>query len=297
MSTDVVRFGIVGLDGHGPAFADKVNGPDSQIEGARVTAAMSVPSVMISQEALQRNVESTRALGVRIVEEPEELASEADGILILHDDGSKHLELARRCASLGKPIFVDKPFETSARKAREIVELSRSGNCPVFTASSLTFSHEIRRTIDNEAGGRILSAMTYSPYSEKPTMPGWIYYGVHAVEPLYALMGPGCAEVRCVSGNAGPVATGAWKDGRLGIAKAISEGARGYGFVAWRENATELATVDSGKIYAQLLERIKTFVETGIAPTDPDESVEVIAFMEAANESMARGGEAVPIQG
>jgi predicted dehydrogenase len=291
----IIRLGIVGLDGHGPAFAREVNGPVGKLDGARVVVAMPISSVMVSKEVLEDNVEKTRALGIKIVHKSEELASNADGILILHDDGSQHLALAKRFVSLGKPIFVDKPLEVSTGKARALVELCRENRCAVFTASSLRFSLELRKTLENEEGGRILSAMTYAPYTQKPTMPGWIYYGIHAVEPLYALMGSGCREVHCVSSDSGPVAIGTWEDSRLGIARAISAGEHGYGFTVWKEHTTEVAKVDSSCIYEQLLKKIKAFVETGIPPVDVEESVEVVAFMEAANESMARGGNPVSV--
>jgi len=177
-----------------------VNGPDSKLEGARVTVATPAPSVMISEEALAERVETVRSLGVEIVEDPEELASKCDAIQILHDDGSKHLELAERFAGFGKPMFVDKPFEVTVEKARRLAEVCRANGCAMFSASSLRFSPEITKVIDDEGGGAIVSAMTYSPYNEKPTMPGWIYYGVHAVEPLYALMGPGCLPGAARSG-------------------------------------------------------------------------------------------------
>lgn len=295
MSEKEVSFGIVGLDGHGLSFTEAVNGPGSALAGARVAAATPVASVMISEEALAERVERTRALGVEIVDDPAELASKADAVLILHDDGSKHLELAQRFARFGKPMFVDKPFEVTAEKARELVALCRSSRCAMFSASSLRFSAEITRVVEDEEGGAIVSAMTYSPFNEKPTMPGWIYYGVHAVEPLYTLLGPGCREVRCVKSASCAVAVGVWEDGRLGVARASSAGQHGYGFTVWRENVTENAAVDSAGLYPALLERIRTFALTGESPVDPDESVEVIAFMEAANTSMAKGGQAVRI--
>lgn len=293
MSAEAIKLGVVGLDGHGPVFATAVNA-DGKMEGARVTHAMCVPSVMIPEEKLAENVEKTRALGIEIVDDADQLADSVDGILINHDDGSMHLKLAERFANKGKPLFVDKPFEATAEKAAKIVELCRAGGTPVMTASALRFTPQIRRVIENPEAGKMMSAMAYSPHSPKPTMPGWIYYAIHAVEPLYALMGPGCREVRAVDGECGPVAVGVWEDGRLGIAKAIANSARGYGFTAWQENAVEAVAVDVAGIYDGLLSNIKSFMQTGVAPVDPDESVEVIAFLEAANESTARGGRAVP---
>ena len=198
MNGAILKLGVVGLDGHGPVFTNVVNGSDPMLPGARVVAAMPVPTVMISEDALAQNVEKTRALGVEIVEDPAQLADRVDGILILHDDGSQHLELTARFAGMGKPIFVDKPFEASVEAARQLVAVCRKAGCPLFSASSLRFSVEMQACLADAGAGAVRSAMTYSPFNPKPTMPGWIYYGVHAVEPLFTLMGTGCKVVRCI---------------------------------------------------------------------------------------------------
>jgi len=295
MNTLEVKLGIVGLDGHGPVFSREINGPEPKVEGARVVKAMPVPSTMVTEEKLAEKVAKTKALGIEIVSSPDTFANNVDGILILHDDGAKHLELAEMVIHLGKPIFVDKPLEANTSSAKKLVELCTSQGCPLFTASSLRFSIEMQSVLADLAGGRIFSAMTYSPYSPKPTMPGWIYYGIHMVEPLYALMGPGCQEVCCTANDFGPVAIGKWKDGRIGIAKGICKGEHGYGFTVWREKSTESKAVNAGLIYPELLKNIIKFIKTGSAPVDVRESLEVIAFMEAANESMDRGGAPVEL--
>lgn len=288
MKTNVLKVGIVGLDGHAPAFTRLVNGTAQVIKGLKVEAAMSYPSVMIPKKQLAENTETVRKLGVAIVTDPKELAARVDGILILHDDGSKHLELVRIFADKGKPL------EANTAKAHVILNLCRKHKAKVFSASSLRFSSEIQKILANKTGGFINSALTYSPYKTKTaTMPGWIYYAIHAVEPLYALMGQGCREVRVVNCHDGPMAVGTWKDGRTGMARGIKRGYHGYGFTVWKEQTVETATVDSGRLYPELLKKIRTFFETGKSPVLPEESAEVIAFMEAANKSMANNGRPV----
>ncbi|MFH0963133.1 MAG: Gfo/Idh/MocA family oxidoreductase [Planctomycetota bacterium] len=295
MSKEVVRLGIVGLDGHGSAFAEKVNGRRPALKGARVVAAISFPSVMVSRAVLRDKVEKTRSLGIEIVKSPDALAQRVDGILILHDDGAQHLALAKLFARFRKPLFVDKPFEASARKAAALVALCRSHRTPLFSASSLRFSREIEMVLSDNAAGPILSAMTYAPYVVRPTMPGWIYYACHAVEPLYTLMGPRCREVRCLMSPSGPVAVGTWADGRVGIARAVAKGEHSYGFTVWRKKRTLSASVRTEFIYAELLKRILTFVKTRLSPVPPSESAETVAFMEAANKSMANKGRSTPV--
>jgi len=47
--------------------------------------------------------------------------------------------------------------------------------------------------------------------------------------------------------------------------------------------------------YGPLLVEIAKFFKTDVPPVDPNESLEIIAFMEAADLSVARGGVAVPL--
>ena len=296
MKNKVIRLGVVGLDGHGPVFAKEVNSPGKDL-GARVVAAMPVPSIMVTEEVLAKNVAETRNLDVEIVDEPEQLASRVDGVLILHDDGSKHLDLFRRFVDFGKPIFVDKPLEVTAAKARELADLCRVNQCPVFTASALRFCPEVQEVLGHCEDGSIISAMTYSPYLLHPAMPGWIYYAIHAIEQLYTLMGATCKEVRCFPSGSGAVAIGTWRDGRTGIAKAMSQGPHTYGFTVWSEKKVYTKMVNVDTIYSGLLSSIIDFVKTRSSPISMDESVEVIGFLEAANASMVQCGKAVKVKG
>lgn len=295
MSLKQIRFGIVGLDGHGPVFAEQVNGRSATVEHTRVSAAMPVSSVMVSRAVLADNVSRTKELGVAIVHEPQELVRQVDGVLILHDDGSIHLDLVRLFAPFGKPLFVDKPLESSVDRAKELARVCRSHNCSVFSASSLRFSIEMQRILNTAGDDDVCSALTYAPFKHTATMPGWIYYAIHAVEPLFELMGGGCREVRSVESEFGPLAIGRWADGRLGFAKANREGPHDYGMTVWRQADTETTIVEAGRLYPELLARIRSFVATGSPPVAIEQSIEVIAFLSAANESMAADGRPVAL--
>ena len=295
MKAKVIQLGVVGLDGHGPVFAKEVNSSGSDY-GARVIAAMPVRSVMVTEEVLDGNIETTRELGIEIVDEPKKLASKVDGVLILHDDGSQHLEILKRFVNCGKPIFIDKPLEVTAAKARELAELCRAAHCPVFTASALRFCPETLEILKRCEAESAISAMTYSPYLLSATMPGWIYYAIHAVEHLYALMGPGCTEVRCLPSKSGRVAIGTWQDGRTGIARAMSQGPHAYGFTLWGNEEVHTVSNNIDTIYSGLLKSIIDFVKTQSSPVLIDESVEVIGFLQAANKSMSQDGKAMTVQ-
>ena len=146
--------------------------------------------------------------------------------------------------------------------------------------------------INGKDSGRIYSAMTYSPFVERlPGVPGWFYYGVHAVEPLLARMGGDYVDVRCtVSEEYGPVAIGTWSDGRNGIAKATCKSTNDYGFVVWTEKGVHYATLDKSKVYHGLYRELISFFRTGVSPLAINETLKVMSFMEAANTSMYNGG-------
>ena len=55
-------------------------------------------------------------------------------------------------------------------------------------------------------------------------------------------------------------------------------------------------TINIDTIYSGLLKSVVDFVKTQSSPVSMDESVEVIGFLQAANESMAQGGKTVTIK-
>jgi hypothetical protein len=148
----------------------------------------------------------------------------------------------------------------------------------------------------DEKLGALLGAFTYGPAPTEPHHPDLFWYGIHAVEMLYTLMGPGCESVTRVHADGADVVTGKWKDGRVGTMRGIRDGKQDYGAVAFGTKAN-LATPASMKSdYRNLLVEIVKFFQTGAPPVPPEETLEIMAFMEAADLSKARGGATVMLK-
>jgi len=113
---------------------------------------------------------------------------------------------------------------------------------------------------------------------------------------LYALMGPGCKRVTNVSEKGVEVVTGHWKDGRVATLRGIREGASGYGFTAFSEKGVKAVTVGTSLIYRELLKKIVEFFKTGKPPVEPAATVEIMAFIGAANKSGANHGAGESVQ-
>jgi hypothetical protein len=74
----------------------------------------------------------------------------------------------------------------------------------------------------------------------------------------------------------------------------MRSGKSGYGGIVFGEK--EIAQAGPFAGYQPLVEQIAKFFVTGVPPIEPQETLEMFAFMTAADESKKRGGAAVSLQ-
>ena len=194
-----------------------------------------------------------------------------------------------------KRLYIDKPFAGSFRDAREIVRLARETGTPFFSSSSLRFVAEIQALSKDEKLGGIAGAVAWSPSPTEPHHPDLFWYGIHGVEALYTLMGQGCESVTRTYTDGADVVTGRWRDGRIGTFRGLRDSHRTYGAVAFGRKAV-ISTSPNMKVdYRGLLVEIVNFFRTGAPPVAPEETLEITAFMEAADLSRKRNGAPVAL--
>lgn len=294
-----LRLGIVDCDtSHVVAFTQRVNhtgiAEDQWVVGAQIVAAVPLPSE-VSPERVGPFTDQLRGYGIEILDKPEQLVGKIDGVLIEAVDGSVHLERALPFIEAGVPTWIDKPFTCSAADARELVAAAQRKNVPLLSASSLRYDPPVQDVLARrEEVGRVLGVDAFTPASTHPRNPGLFHYAVHGVEMVYALMGTGCRTVRCVHQEGVDLAVGEWSDGRVATVRGTRQGSYGLGFTAFCEKKVVAAT-SSRYFYREMLKQIIRMVETKQSPVGGDELIEVVAFQEAANASMDRGGEAVAL--
>lgn len=297
-SDDDVKIGIIGLDtSHSTAFTKVINNDDDDdMKGFRVVAAYPYGSRTI-EESFSRipgYIEDIKKMGVEIVDSIEVLLKMVDVVLLETNDGNLHLEQALEVFRAGKPVFIDKPVAGSLKDAIAIYKAADEYNIPVFSASSLRWAKNARAISEGELVGKVFGAFTYSPAYLEPSHPDLYWYGVHGVEMLYTVMGTGCSEVVRVHQPDSDVVVGTWDDGRTGTFYGARKGSTGYGGTAFGESKShEIGPYDG---YRPLVVEIIKFFKTGNSPVKPEETIEIFAFMEAADESKRRGGGAVRLE-
>jgi len=294
----VIRLGLVGLDtSHVIAFTSILNDPQNPeyVPGAKVVAGFKggSPDLPDSADRVEEyTAQLQRDWGVEIVDSIPELCAKVDGVLITSVDGRPHLEQARQVIAAGKPMFIDKPVAGSFADGLEIARLAKRAGVPWFGGSSLRWYDGVRQAISPQTVGEIIGCDAYSPCSLEPHHPDLFWYGVHGVEILYAAMGRGCRTVSRTSTPDTDYVVGVWGDGRVGTFRGSRTGAHDYGATVFGTNGIATAR---GHSYRGLLVEIVKFMQTKQSPMSPEEIVEVLAFMEAADASKRQGGAPVPL--
>jgi hypothetical protein len=295
-----LKVGIIGLDtSHVVAFTRLLNDPQASgpLAGVRVVAAFPAgsPDIPSSKDRLAGFTSEVQKLGVEIVDSIDTLLTKVDAVLLESVDGRPHLSQVTPMLKAGKPVFIDKPVAGSLADAVEIFRLAEHFGVPCFSSSSLRFYPGVQAMRDNPQVGRVMGCDAYGPCSLEPHHPDLFWYGVHGVETLFTIMGPGCVSVSRVQTEGTEVVTGVWKDGRVGTYRGIRQGRSSAGALVFGEKRVEPADMAGGS-YKPLVEEICKFFRTGKPPVSAAETIEIFAFMEAADESKRQGGRPVTLE-
>jgi hypothetical protein len=289
------RVGIIGLDtSHSTAFTKLLNAADAgpELLGYRVVAAYPQGSLDIesSVKRVPGYTEEVQKLGVEIVGSIRELLGKVDVVLLETNDGRRHLEQALPVLQAGKRMFIDKPVAASLTDAVAIYEAAKKYKVPVFSASSLRYIKGLENVVKSE----VVGADTFSPAVLEKTHPDLFWYGVHGVETLFTVMGTGCKQVSRVHTPDTDIVIGTWHDGRVGTFRGTRTGKHDYGGTVFTQKGNLVLGPYNG--YQPLLLDIVKYFETGAVPVTPEETLEIFAFMEAADESKRRNGAVVTLE-
>lgn len=292
-----LRVGMIGLDtSHSLAFTRVMNEeqPDRP-HPCRVIAAFPHGSADIesSVSRIPKYTAEMQEMGIRIVDTIPALLEISDAILLETNDGRPHLEQVAPVLKAGKPCFIDKPIAGSLADCLAIFLLARHYGTPVFSSSSLRYG-TTTQAARGGALGDVTGCSTWSPCSLEPTHPDLFWYGIHGVESLFTVMGPGVKQVTRTQTEDFEFVTGVWDDGRIGSFRGIRSGKAGYGGTAF--GTKSVGAVGNYDGYAPLVVEIMQFFHTREVPIDPRETIDIYAFMAAADISKERGFVPVDIE-
>src|SRR5579862_1115455 len=209
----MIRIGLVDFDtSHVEAFTQRFNHLDvaetEWVNGARVVAGCPGDS-RVMPERIPGYTEKLRAYGIELVERPEDLIGKIDAVMIESQQGARHLERVTPFLEADIPAFVDKPFAETVADADAMIALAQRLGVPLTSCSALRYDPQITNALELRSQfGALLTAEVWGITPLHPGNPGLLNYGIHSVEMLYALMGPGCRQVQAARAEPGDSVVG-----------------------------------------------------------------------------------------
>jgi predicted dehydrogenase len=298
-TADDLRIGMIGLDtSHVVEFTRRLNDPKNKnhVEGGKIVAAFKGGSEDMPTESMRRIPAYARELetkwGVKMYDSIDALVKDVDVVMVEGVDGRKHLEQALPAIKVGKRVFIDKPVSGSLHDAIKIYELAKQYNVPIYSGSSLRFYPNLQQMKHTDVG-ELKGAYSTGPAHMEKHHPDLYWYGIHPTEALYTIMGPGCETVVCTFTPDTHVVTGVWKDGKVATLRGMRTGAEPYRVSVY--GTKKVLDEQLAGDYTPFLREVIKFFQTGVAPVPPEETIEIYAFMEAADESKREGGKPVRI--
>jgi predicted dehydrogenase len=219
------------------------------------------------------------------------LLKEVDVVMIESLDGRPHLAEAAPVIKAGKILFVDKPVAAPFADVLALYDFARARNVPIFSGSSLRYYPNLQ-AMKTAAYGELKGVASCGPAELEPHHPVLFWYGIHPAEALYTIMGPGCETVACLATPDTHLVTGLWHGGKIGTLRGIRNAAAPYRVTVYGTKKVLDEQLAGG--YTPFLREVVKFLQTGVAPVPPAETIEIYAFMEAADESKRHGG--VPVK-
>lgn len=298
--SEPIRVGIIGLDtSHVIAFTSVLNNPNAKgdLAGFKVVAAYpgGSPDVASSRDRVAGYTAQLRDKShVEIVDSVAALLSKVDVVLLESVDGRPHLKQVEPVLKAKKPVFIDKPVAGTLADAVRIFQLAEKYGTPCFSSSSLRYNPALVKLLGDPKIGEIIGCESFSPCSLEEHHPDLFWYGIHGVESLFTVMGRGCLSVTRVHADGTDFVTGTWEGGRVGTFRGIRAGKADYGTLIFGSKGVAFAQGAGG--YEPLVVEIAKFFRTGKPPVSAAETVELFAFMEAADESKRQGGAPVAIK-
>lgn len=270
-----------------PIIADYLNKqPEEtlQIPGAKVT------HIWTDRPLDAINIASTCRIP-HIVSRPEDVIGEVDAVLIATDIGSEHVERCRPFVEAGVPIFVDKPLVDNERDLRQFSEWV-SGGSPIMSCSCMRYAKEFmpyRQSIRN------IGELKYASISMAKS---WERYGIHAIEAVYPIIGPGFVSARHIGDERNNMVLYRHRSGVFVMVIVSMDLYGAFGVLELYGTADHVHAVFKDRYYAfrAQLEQFVAFLRTGEPPFPFAETEEMMRMLIAGIVSREQGGREVRLE-
>jgi predicted dehydrogenase len=225
-----------------------------------------------------------------IVSKPEDVIDHVDAVVIATDDGNDHVRRARPFVEAGLPVFIDKPMATNIDDLRQIVRWQREGKV-LLSTSGMRYAPEMRLSQEQKTHLGDLRWITSF------TCKTWERYGIHALEAVYPLLGPGFVSAQTQHLPGSDLVHLRHESGVQISIGAIHDAYGSFGAVHFygTKGDLPLKLADTYSAFRAQLVAFIDMLRTGKPPFPFQQTVELMAIIIAGIESRKRDGATVSI--
>lgn len=263
-----------------PEYLNKESPDSLTITGARVTHIHCAGDGGFTAEHVARC-----ALIPHVVERPTDVIGAVDAVIIATDIGHEHVERARPFVEAGLPVFIDKPLADNTPDLQQFADWVAAGK-PILSSSCMRYAKEFGpyRLSTRDLGDPRLVTVT--------TPKSWEAYGIHALEAMYPILGPGFLTIRNTGTAERNVVHLTHARGVDVVIVASADMYGGFGLLqlCGTKGRAQTASADTHFAFKAQLQAFIDFLRTGVAPFPFSETVELMTMVIGGIESRRRGG-------
>jgi len=303
----LAMLGMVDGNGHPYSWSAICNGYDRKVMaecpyptipqylGAQPPESLGIPGVKVTHiwtdDPKDARHVSRASLIPNVVEKPEDVIGEVDGVCIATDIGYEHVDRARPFIEADVPVFIDKPLTDNEKDLAQFIKWYRSGK-KILSTSCMRYAREV---LELKAGmGKVGDAHLITAITPK----SWERYGIHAMEGLYQLTGPGFVSVRNVGVKGRDTVLLKHESGVDCVVWAYYEtyGSFGIYHVYGSKDSVGCRFADTFYAFKTQLETFVKFLRTGRQPFDSAQTFELMRIIIGGILSRERGGTEIKLQ-
>ncbi len=304
-----IRLGIIGMtagNGHPFSWSAIINNYDrtamekecpfpgiTAYMGKEDHARIGVPGVKVTHVYCNDYEDACKVARVscigKVVRSPDEMIGEVDAVIIATDIGGEHVDRARPFVEAGLPVFIDKPLCDNRQDLATFTEWI-SGGARIMSSSSMRYCKEYQPYHRN-TGELGKMCHIYVPMAKS-----WEAYGIHALEAVYPILGPGFVSIRNNGDKEHNVVTIKHKSGCFVTIACIKEMAYGGAMVLGGSAGSKiLSSTDTYYAFRSQLMAFIGYLRTGILPFEFTETQELMRLVIGGIESREQGNIEVEI--
>lgn len=223
-----------------------------------------------------------------VVSHPEDVIGHVDAVVIATDDGTDHVRRARPFIEAGLPVFIDKPMATTIAELRQFTKWNQAGHV-ILSTSGMRYAPEMRTDFSSLGDLRWITSFTCKT---------WERYGIHALEAVEPLLGPGFTSVQAQSDTMGDVMHITHQSGVRITIGALHDAYGSFGAVHLYGTKGDLALklTDTYHAFRGQLVAFIDMLRTGTRPLPFAETVELMVVIIAGIRSREQGGDVISVQ-